>query len=166
LDFTAIDKLRYKLSNMVRQSVGVNVNERNVSSDVVSSAGLLISGEVKVPNSGTEEHSTLLPDDEMDPLNETLSPKKDFGSNKTQQLAKRGSFGVDSQLLSKLNKQSQYQLQQRMSNMSSSTEENQQKMNESISKGDDMSSLEEIDYMQKNAEYSESAQTPTKYNFF
>lgn len=96
IDFTAFDRLRGRLGSIVRQSGGP---QESTSTDVMSSAGLLISSEGanKSPNATKQQdggHFKLPPS--SSPCD--LSPK---------QLAKSDSFAGDSKFMDKLQRQQQ-----------------------------------------------------------
>ena len=92
LDFSAFDKLRSKLGSIVRQSIG----SQDATDDVISSAGLLISGDSKA---STENTATAIKSNVPPP-----SPQP-TASDLTRQLSNRESFGGDAELLNKLQRQ-------------------------------------------------------------
>uniref|UniRef100_A0A1A9ZC55 UDENN domain-containing protein n=1 Tax=Glossina pallidipes TaxID=7398 RepID=A0A1A9ZC55_GLOPL len=93
LDFSAFDKLRSKLGSIVRQSIG----SQDATDDVISSAGLLISGEGSSPIKNPQPVTTN--------IHTSPSPQSsavDLTSATKRQLSNRESFGVDAELLNKL----------------------------------------------------------------
>lgn len=93
LDFSAFDKLRSKLGSIVRQSIG----SQDATDDVISSAGLLISGDTKV---STENTATAIKSNVPPP-----SPQPSASDLTKRQLSNRESFGGDAELLNKLQRQ-------------------------------------------------------------
>ncbi|XP_023300743.2 DENN domain-containing protein Crag isoform X2 [Lucilia cuprina] len=89
LDFSAFDKLRSKLGSIVRQSIGT----QDATDDVISSAGLLITGDSKLSSDSTVGHVP------------PASPQPTANDLTKRQLSNRESFGGDAELLNKLQRQ-------------------------------------------------------------
>ncbi|XP_030380692.1 DENN domain-containing protein Crag isoform X2 [Scaptodrosophila lebanonensis] len=97
LDFAAFDKLRNKLGSIVRQTVTGNVPDSVPADDVISSAGLLISGEASA--NGSAPHTPHTP---RTPHQSPTATADVATTNGKQQLSKRESFGGDAELLNKM----------------------------------------------------------------
>lgn len=89
LDFSAFDKLRSKLGSIVRQSIG----SQDATDDVISSAGLLISGDSKILVENTTSHI------------QSANSQPTANDLTKRQLSNRESFGGDAELLNKLQRQ-------------------------------------------------------------
>ncbi|XP_055909333.1 DENN domain-containing protein Crag isoform X1 [Eupeodes corollae] len=139
VDFAAFDKLRGKLGSIVKQS------GPQESSDVISSAGLLISGDAK--------SDSPLPASKMPPS----SPNCDLTKRK---LIRAESFGGDTKILDKLHRQQSMSgkevssMQQRFNIMNMEDEESTERLNEIAS------SQEELDY--EGNDQNQGVSSPTK----
>lgn len=161
LDFSAFDKLRGKLGNIVRQTVGSPESSNNV----ISSAGLLIAGDAKLDTN--EENSTA----------DSGSPSSPRSPNAvTHHLSKRESFGEDAQLLDKLQRQQSLpskvdSVQQRMKIMkignNDMDEEETENETDKPQTDLDLSSQEDLNGQQEDEDDDvtprECIQSPTKY---
>ncbi|XP_013113202.2 DENN domain-containing protein Crag isoform X1 [Stomoxys calcitrans] len=92
LDFSALDKFRTKLGSIVRQSIG----SQDATDEVISSAGLLITGDSKYPTRAT--HANLK-------AHTPTSPQAPGGDMAKLPITGPENFGEDAELLNKLQRQ-------------------------------------------------------------
>lgn len=176
IDFSAFDKLRGKLGSIVRQSAASTGRPHQESGDVISSAGLLISGDTKNSEEQTSNSTTAIvstttscpPPTPSSPH----SPNCDLTSNNKRQLTKADSFGGDIKLINKLQRNhsganaKNETLQQRFKIMNIGDPEIDDEVNSSEALNEIASSQEELDYdagLENHHAYLRQIQSPTKY---
>ncbi|XP_037938686.1 DENN domain-containing protein Crag isoform X2 [Teleopsis dalmanni] len=161
LDFAAFDKLRIKLGSIVRQTVPIV--SQDSTSDVVSSAGLLIYGDVKanptsdvltsagVNKTGLVSHASA----------STHNANNELNSKSKNVLSKRESFAGDAQLLNKLQSNKSLIESERFKILHNYENINEESQLEDKDK-EVASSQEELDYELREHLCKRNIQSPTK----